>query len=158
MAKGLIQFGPAAGVFAGMGADPAADGGQHIVLPDQIQGFRVSAGLGQGHIPLGIDPQGAVGLAEGLPAFVDHRPARQAQAAGRSESVLPPLPLPTGQTSTHRPQGCSAVRVHKGLPGGRSGREIPGGCAGPFGLSAGRMQRMLGVAQDPDQVRAGGRN
>ncbi len=59
----LIQQAPAAVGLAGVGADPAADGGKDVLLPHQVQGLLVTACPGEGDVALGIDAQGAVGLA-----------------------------------------------------------------------------------------------
>ena len=74
----IVHAASAAGILAGVGADPAADAGQDVVPPDQRQGLCHTFPPGKGHISLGIDAQGAVFLAEGLPALVDIGPARQA--------------------------------------------------------------------------------
>jgi hypothetical protein len=61
--KRIIKFTPAAGLFAGMGAYPAADAGEYVILPYQLQGFFITTGPGQSDISLGVNSQRAGTLA-----------------------------------------------------------------------------------------------
>ena len=67
----LVQFPPTAGDFTGMCADPAANAWKYVIPANQIQGFREFSSLGKGHISLRVYPQRAVGLTQGLAAFIN---------------------------------------------------------------------------------------
>jgi len=67
--QGGVQFTTAAGQFTWVSAYPAADSGQNIIPPNEVESLLVAAHPGKSHVALDIDSQGTVGLAEGLAAF-----------------------------------------------------------------------------------------
>jgi hypothetical protein len=64
-----------------MSANPSADSGKDVIPPNELQGFGILANSGEGDITLNVDTQRAIGLAQGLLPFVNHRTSGKALTA-----------------------------------------------------------------------------
>ena len=69
--QGRIHVGTGAGALAGGGADPAADRGQGVSLPDEVRRLHVLLLLDQLDVPLDVDVGRTLHLARGMAQFQD---------------------------------------------------------------------------------------
>ena len=77
---GFIEFTPSADGLTRVGTNASADAGQNVISPDQVKGFGKSGCFYKGNIPLGVNPQGTVCLAEWLAPFVYNRQTGKASS------------------------------------------------------------------------------
>ena len=86
--NGFVQLASPAGVLARMGADPSANARKDILLPDQVQRFRVFSRLGERDIALGVHAERAVGGAKGGASLVYHGPSGKAETTRVTQRLV----------------------------------------------------------------------